>query len=307
MNKKKFRRIPTFREYCKGEKKLKENAQANIKVEIDWWQDCIDIVLNELRLVSGGDCLDWEMLVDYCRARLLILGREVPLFVEEIVLTLIRDLVFQNFGSALYSSDKVSDSAEDAALGTRILVVSQISDEILHKAKLEAGIEVEPEKPVEDPNTVVSVSLGDGCADDDLPFEHKSPLHNMNPNKNRVTGFADFDKAINEAYCGLQMEHFNTVVEKCLKDLVPEQENGTLDYDKLLKRAKKEVEGEKNDDRCIYKFLRKLAKEHMENEQITVDGIDFTDITFSKVEVLKAAQNLFIYHIIEEILGRVGK
>lgn len=307
MNKKKFSRIPTFREYCKGEKKLKENAAANIKVEIGWWQDCCDIVTNELRLVSGGDYLDWELLVDYCRARLLILGREVPLFVEEIVLTFIRDLVFQNFGSALYSSDKVSDSAKDAALGTRILVVSQISDEILHKAKLEAGIEIESEKPVEDPNTVVSVSLGDGCADDDLPFENKSTLHNMNPNKNRVTGFADFDKAINEAYCGLQMEHFNTVVEKCLKDLEPEQENGTLDYDKLLKRAKKEVEGEKNDDRCIYKFLRKLAKEHMENEQITVDGIDFTEITFSKVEVLKAAQNLFIYHIIEEILGRVGK
>ena len=307
MNKKKFSRIPTFREYCKGEKRLKENAAANIKVEIGWWQDCINIVMGELRSVSGDDCLDWEMLVDYCRARLQILGREVPLFVEEIVLSLIRDLVFQHYGSALYSSDKVSDSAEDAALGTRILVVSQISDEILHKAKLEAGIEIESEKPVEDPATVVSVSLGDGCADDDLPFENKSTLHNMNPNKNRVTGFADFDKAINEAYCGLQMEHFNTVVEKCLKDLEPEQENGTLDYDKLLKRAKKEVEGEKNDDRCIYKFLRKLAKEHMENEQITVDGIDFTDITFSKVEVLKAAQNLFIYHIIEEILGRVGK
>lgn len=306
MKKERFHKIPTFRDYCKGEKRLKENAAANIKVEIDWWEHCVEVVTNDLRFVSGGDSIDWQMLVDYCRARLLILGREVPIFTEEIVLSLIRDLVFQYYGSSLYRSDKASGSAEDAALGTRILVVSQISDEILHQAKLEAGIEIEPEKSVEDPNTVVSVSLGDGCAEDDLPFEHKSNMKNMKPNKNSVYGFVDYGKVVNEAYCHLQMDCFNTVLEKCLKDLEPEQEAGTLNYDKLLKRARKEID-EKSDDKRLYKFLAKLAREHMENEKITIEGLDLTEITFAKTEVLKAAQNLFIYNIVEEIKRRIGK
>ena len=102
------------------------------------------------------------------------------------------------------------------------------------------------------------------------------------------------------------MDHYNTVVEKCLKDLEPEQEAGVLDYDKVLKRAKKEND-EKDDDKCLYKFIAQLARKHMKNEQVSIEGIDTTDITFEKIEVLKAAQNLFIYNIVQDIKGRIGK
>lgn len=307
MKKEKFRRLPSFREYCKVEKRLKENATANIKVEVDWWDDCICTVLNQLREVAGEDIIDWGLLVDYCRARLLVLGREVPSYIEDIVLSTIKDLVLQNFGSVLFSADSITNSFKEAELGTRILVVSQIADEILHQVKLEAGLEIEPEPQVEDPKTVASVALGsEYYGDEDLPFEHKTQLLHLNPNKNKVWGFKEYGEKINETYCHLQMDHYNTVVEKCLKDLEPQQEAGVLNYDKVLKRAKKEID-EKDDDKCIYKFIAKLAKEHMADEQVTIEGIDTSDITFEKIEVLKAAQNLFIYNIVQDIKGRIGK
>ena len=307
MKKGKFRRLPSFREYCKAEKRLKENASANIRVEVDWWQDCICSILNQIRSVSGEDIIDWGLLVDYCRARLLVLGREVPSYIEDIVLSTIKDLVLQNFGSVLFSADSITNSFKEAELGTRILVVSQIADEILHQVKVESGLEVEPTPQIEDPKTVASVSLDTDCySEEDLPFEHKTQLLHLNPNKNKVWGFKEYGEKINETYCHLQMDHYNTVVEKCLKDLEPQQEAGVLNYDKVLKRAKKEID-EKDDDKCIYKFIAKLAKEHMADEQVTIEGIDTSDITFEKIEVLKAAQNLFIYNIVQDIKGRIGK
>ena len=79
-----------------------------------------------------------------------------------------------------------------------------------------------------------------------------------------------------------------------------------MNYDKVLKRAKKESDV-KDDDKCLYKFISKLARKHMENEQVSIEGIDTTEITFEKIEVLKAAQNLFIYNIVQDIKGRIGK
>lgn len=305
MKKEKFRRLPTFREYCNGGR-IKENSTPNIKVEVEWWDDCIILILNELRSASESEPIIWEKLVDYCRARLLVLGREVPLYVDEIVLSYIKDLVFEHYNTNLFA-DNYDQTAKNTELGTRILIVAQISDEILHRVKIESGLEKEPEIHLEDPNTVVSVSLDNGgCSDDDLPFEHKTILHNLTPNKNKVLGYKDYGDIVNETYCHLQMDHYNTVVEKCLKDLEPEQEAGVLDYGKMLKRAKKEID-EKDDDKCLYKFIAKLARKHMKSEQVSIEGIDTTDITFEKIEVLKAAQNLFIYNIVQDIKGRIGK
>ena len=236
----------------------------------------------------------------------MVLGREVPMYVDEIVLSYIKDLVFEHYNTNLFA-DNYDQTAKNTELGTRILIVAQISDEILHRVKIESGLEKEPEIQLEDPNTVVSVSLDNGgCPVDDLPFEHKTILHNLTPNKNKVLGYKDYGDIVNETYCHLQMDHYNTVVEKCLKDLETEQEAGVLDYGKMLKRAKKEID-ERDDDKCLYKFIAKLARKHMKSEQVSIEGIDTTDITFEKIEVLKAAQNLFIYNIVQDIKGRIRK
>ena len=286
MNKKRFKRINTFKEYCRKERRL--NEETNIKVEIDWWDDAIELVMSELREVSDSPIV-WETLLDYCRAKWLVLGRETPLFVDELVLAHIRDLIFQNYGPTLFCGEDLSGtSSKNASLGAKILAVAQLSDTILHLVQVESGVLAEV--PEESPKTVASVTLG---ADYDDIFERKNP---------GVYGFDDFTKALNEAYYHLQFDHFNTVLDKCLRDLESAQKDGVIDYDKVLKSAKKEG---KDDKDCMDTYLTNLVRKHMVDEQITIDGVDVRELSKSKVNVLKAARNLFTYHIVQEIYGRM--
>lgn len=191
----------------------------------------------------------------------------------------------------------IGSSHKNASLGTKILVVSQLGNTILHQVKVEAGVEVEPEKKEESPNIVASVSLDNDYFTDDLPYERK------------VIGFVDFTKALNETYCHLQFDHYNTVIDKCLKDLDFAQDGGVIKYEKVLKRAKKEVE-EDDDDRCIDKYLAKLVRKHMEKEQITVGDVnlvDMDDMDYTKTKVLQSAKDLFIYNMVEDLKGRISR
>lgn len=295
----KFGRIPTFTDYCHKGKKLNEENTANIKVEVEWWQDAVNQVLGELHCIAGTP-VEWERLLDYCRARNLILGREAPFFVDELVLALIRELIFQYYGSTFFDGQDMSGSSfKSAELGTKILVVSQLGDEILKQVKIEAGlISVEPEE-IESPNTVASVSLDSeyGEIEDDLPFESHKALH-------QVYGFEEFDKLVEEAYCHLQFDHYNTVIDKCLKDL--EDVAPGLEYKKVLKAAKKETKG-KDDDEIVDNYLSKLARVHMRDEQIRVQDVELSRGTVAKFGVFKAARDLFIFNIVEDIKKRFQK
>ena len=296
MDNRTFRKIENFKDYYQKQK-LNEEA-SNIKVEIDWWDEAISSVMDEIHSVAGTPIV-WETLLDYCRAKWLVLGREISFFVNEMVLDHIRDLIFQFYGTSLFCGEDLAGSAhKNASLGTKILVVSQLANTILHQIKVEAGIEVEPEKPTEFPNTVASVSLeGEDFPEEDLPFER------------RVIGFDDFNKALNETYCHLQFDHYNTVIDKCLKDLEPAQEKGTLVYGKVLKKAQEEID-ESDDGKCIDKYLAKLARKHMEKEQITVGDVnlaDMGDMNYTKSKVLKSAKDLFIFNMVEDLKGRISR
>ena len=124
-----------------------------------------------------------------------------------------------------------------------------------------------------------------------------------------VIGFDDFNKALNETYCHLQFDHYNTVIDKCLKDLEPAQEKGTLVYGKVLKKAQEEID-ESDDSMCIDKYLAKLAQKHMEKEQITVGDVnlaDMGDMNYTKSKVLKSAKDLFIFNMVEDLKGRISR
>lgn len=288
-------RIPPFKEYwaAKKQQKLNEENTPNIKVEVEWWNDAIDLVLRQIHSVAG-EPIDWGTLVDYCRAKFLVLNREVPMVVEELVQAHIRDLVFQYFGEAIFNSNDPSlSSYQSSELGTKILAVSQVSGEILRIVKVESGLETKPEPEEESPNTVASVAL-DKCyyAEDDLPYE------------NRVCKFWDFNKKIDEAYCTLQFDHYNTVLNKCLKDLESFSEGGNIIFGKVLKKAK-ELYDCKNATECIDKYLTKIARKHMAGEEIKVQDVDLKDSNVTDEGVWKSARNLFVYNIVEDLRGRL--
>lgn len=293
MDKKQFKKIDTFEVFCKSEKRINEGNVPNIKVEVEWWNDAIKLVMAELH-TTAGDPIDWSMLVDFCRAKFMALSRELPLLVENMVLAHIRDLIFQYYGSTLFTAvDLSGDAYKTAALGTKLLVISRLGEEILGMVKIEAGLLAEPEEPEDSPNTVASVSL----ADDDYYYDEEVPF------ENKVYGCEQFGKLLNEIHCHLQMNNYNSILDKCLKDLKPMEEAGVLDYKKVLKAAKKNNDCE-DEKECIDCYLTNLVKKHFSEEQIELNGTAITVKTTSTKHILKAARNLFIYNIVEDLKGR---
>ena len=295
MEKEKFKKIEPFAEFCKAQKKINENNVPNIKVEVGWWDDAISLVMADLRGVAGNPIV-WPRLVDYCRTKFMALSRDIPVLMENMVLAHIRDLIFQYYGSTFFCGEDLSgDSFETAALGTKLLVISRLGNEILDLVKIEAGIIEKPSEPEDSPNTVASVALeDDSYYEDGLPFERK------------VYYCDEFNKRLTEVYCHLELKNFNGILDKCLKELAPAQEAGKLDYKKVLKAARKEFDI--NDDgKCIDKYLNELVKKQIDKEKLIVNGAEVDISDPSTQPVFKAARNLFTYNIVAELKGRFKK
>lgn len=291
----KLQNIPTFNEFCEGKRRKRLYEEyANIKVEVDWWDDALTFIMDEIHRVAGTPVI-WKDLVNFCRSKFLVLGRELPMFDDEVVLGHLRDLIFEHYGDSIFSGEDISSMASrrSAALGTKILVVSQLGDTLLHNIKVEASLLIEPDEPEDEPETVASVCLDGSYYDEEYIGE----------NKRHVYGVRKYRKLLNEAFCQLQFDHYNTIIDKCLKDLSPAQENGTLDIKLAVKIAKREVDG-KNDMELLDNYLRKLVKSHMKNEQIDVDGVDADDLGGNDALILKSAKNLFISKIVNDLRGR---
>lgn len=288
-----FKKIDTFDVWCQSKKKINEKAPTNIKVEVEWWDNAINLVFNELHTIAG-DPIDWNLLVDYCRAKFMALSRELPLLVENMVLAHIRDLIFQFFGSTLFCGEDLSgDAYKTAALGAKLLVISRLGDEILGRVKIEAGLTEKPEKAEDSPNTVASVSLeDDSFCDEDIPFE------------NKVYGCKKFNKLLTEVHHHLQMNNYDNILDKCYKDLEFAKKDGDYDYKKVVKEAQKDNDCE-DEKESLNTYLNKLVKKHFKEEKIELNGTAITVNTPSTQHIFKAAQNLFIYNMVEDLKGRL--
>lgn len=295
MEKEKFKKIKPFAEFCKAHKTINENNVPNIKVEVEWWDDAISLILADLRDISGNPIV-WSCLVDYCRTKFMALSREIPVLVENMVLAHIRDLIFQYYGRTFFNGEDLSgDSFETAALGTKLLVISQLGNEILDLVKIEAGIIEKPTEPEDSPNTVASVTLeDDSYYEDELPFERN------------VYHLDEFNKRLTEVYCHLELNNYNSILDKCLKELASAQEEGTLDYQKVLKAAKKEYDYD-DDDKCIDKYLNELVKKQINKEKLLINGVEVDVLTPSTKHIFEAARNLFADNMVNDLKGRFKK
>lgn len=119
--------------------------------------------------------------------------------------------------------------------------------------------------------------------------------------QNHVYGFTEYNELLQEAYCTLQFDHYNSVIDKCLNDL--ERDAPGLKYHSVMELAKKKVKGDDGED-CIDSYLHKLAKTYMRNEQVKVQDTELNDDSTNNDNVLRTARNLFIYHIISDIKKR---
>ena len=137
--------VKKFREFI-GLKKL--NEEINIEVEVPFWDDAVQRITAEMLGVEiAGISIEWSDIVEYCKKKNMILGREIPQSEDDIVLGQIRDLLFPYYGSVLFSAQSASLATFNTSkMGTKTLVFSELSSAILQKIKEGTGI-VKAENP----------------------------------------------------------------------------------------------------------------------------------------------------------------
>ena len=111
----------------------------------------------------------------------------------------------------------------------------------------------------------------------------------------------EYNNLLQEAYCTLQFDHYNSVIDKCLNDL--ERDAPGLKYHSVMELAKKKVKGDDGED-CIDSYLYKLAETYMKDEPVKVQDTELNDDSTNNDNVLRTARNLFIYHIVADIKKR---
>lgn len=175
------KKIGTFKEFLK-EQSVKKINEARVSLEIEWWDECIVEVMQDLADECNG-FLDYETLVQYVKGKFQILGRPDPGHDEGFLLQHIKDLIFQLHGDSFVCDGMCSwgDTSEIQAKG---LVVSELAKVILDKV-LETKKTSDDLNPGEtrvsltdkQPRTLVPMTepVSDEEEDymDDLPFESK--------------------------------------------------------------------------------------------------------------------------------------
>ena len=76
-----------------------------------------------------------------------------------------------------------------------------------------------------------------------------------------------------------------------------------LKFNNILELAKKKVKGDDGED-CIGGYLYQLAATQMKDEPIKIQDTELDDDSTDNDHVLRAARNLFLYHIISDIKKR---
>lgn len=282
----KSKRIGSFEQFCKAQKKkqlLKE--QNEIAIDVPFYQDAIDSVLEDLRYIAG-DPIDWDRLIDYIKMKYLIIDRDVP-GGEDLIVAHVRDLLFQRFGDTILGGDCGCLTGNTAEIGAKTLVISQLASDILHKVRVEAGLELEPE-PEPDPKPLSKVTLDyEYACDDDCYYGER-----------RVAGFGDFSNLLKEDVDRLTIQHDDKALEFCLDKL--EKEAGSLKYDNILKLVKKE-------GTTLIGYLTGIADEYLETATIELNGQKLKKENGDEKIVLKQAKKLFAHQIAKEILEDIKK
>ena len=290
MNKKTItsQKIGTFDQFCKAQKKkqlLKE--QNEIAIDVPFYQDAIESILGDLRYVGGGEPIDWNTLIDYIKVKYLIIDREVSGSGEDLIIAHVRDLLFQRYGDTILGGDCGCLTGDTAAIGAKTLVISQLASDILHKVRVEAGLEPEPE-PEPDPKPLSTVSLDYDCGyDDDCYYGER-----------RVAGFSDYSNLLKEDVDRLTLQHDEKALGFCLDKL--EKEANSLNYDDILKVVEKEGTG-------LVSYLTGIADEYLGTATIELNGQKLKKENRDEKIVLKQAKKLFAHQIAKEILDVIKK
>ena len=300
----KSKRIGTFKQFL-NEQSVKKINEARVSLEIEWWDECIVEVMQDLADECNG-FLDYETLVNYIKGKFQILGRPDPGYDEGFLLQHIKDLIFQLHGDSFVCDGMCSwgDTSEIQAKG---LVVSELAKVILDKV-------LETKKTSDDPNpgeTRVSltdkqprtlVPMTEPVSDeeedymDDLPFESKRPVKKFN----------EYSKYLNETV-GVGMIE-TSCQEKCIQYCLDriQKEVGSYNADEIFSVASQTVDP-KVKARIVLLYVKAMVIDYLSGEKaqlavVNTNGKKGKDIP---KEVLEQGLDQLYQDIADEVLVKI--
>lgn len=278
------KRLVYFDDYCKARRAKQVQENNELSVDVPFWQDAIDAVLQDIRQISG-DPIDWSVLLDYLKVKYTVIDRELPAG-EDQVLAHIRDLLFQRFGDTILGGDIGCLTYNAGETGAKALVFSKLASEILHRVRVEAGLEPEPE-PDTNPKPLAQVSL---CYDDeyydDLPYE-----------KRNVAGFGDFVAMLKEGVDRLSLKEEETI-DSCLNTI--ECDAGSL----KMKDIRKIMEEEGFPD--LDRYLTSVVDAYLLDVTIELNEKALYG-TREERHVITQAKKLYAHKIVQKLLETIKK
>ena len=302
----KSKRVGTFKQFLK-EQSVKKINEARVSLEIEWWDECIVEVMQDLADECNG-FLDYETLVNYIKGKFQILGRPDPGYDEGFLLQHIKDLIFQLHGDSFVCDGMCNwgDTSETQAKG---LVVSELAKVILDKV-------LETKKTSDDPNpgeTRVSltdkqprtlVPMTEPVSDeeedymDDLPFESKRPVKKFN----------EYSKYLNETV-GVGMIE-TSCQEKCIQYCLDriQKEVGSYNADEIFSVASQAVDP-KVKARIVLLYVKQMVIDYLSSEKaqlavVNVNGNKGKDIP---KEVLEQGLDKLYHDIADEVLVKIAE
>ena len=283
----KSQRIGTFAKFYKNRPGHKQPIKENNEVAIDvpFYQDAIDSIVDELQMIAGNP-IDWPLLTDYIKKKFLVIDRDVQGGDDSLVIAHVRDLLFQRYGDTFLGGDAGCLTGSTAEMGAKALVMSQLASDILHRVRVNAGLNP-PLEPETDPKPLSTVSLDTGDYYDDLPFEH-----------HHVAGFQDFTEVLKESINKINLQDDGKALGYCMNKI--KSTAGSTNLDDILKEAKKEgfqdVKG----------YLSSIVEGYLKTTTIELNGKSLKERGDEK-PLLKVARKLFAHQIAEKVMGKISK
>ena len=254
-------------------------------IDVPFYQDAIDSIVDELQMIAGNP-IDWTLLTDYIKKKFLVIDRDVQGGDDSLVIAHVRDLLFQRYGDTFLGGDAGCLTGSTAEMGAKALVMSQLASEILHRVRIEAGLNPPP-VPEPDPKPLSTVSLDTGDYYDDLPFEH-----------HHVAGFQDFTEVLKESVNKISLQDDGKALDYCLNKI--ESAAGSTKLDDILKVAKKEGFQD------IRGYLSSIVEGYLKTTTIELNGKSLKERGDEK-PLLKVAKKLYAHEITQKIMETIKK
>ena len=268
----KSKRIGTFKQFL-NEQRLKKINEARVSLEIEWWDECIVEVMQDLADECNG-FLDYETLVKFVKNKFSVLGRTDPGYPEAMLQQHIKDLIYSHHWSSNVFDGMCSweeDQSQVQALG---LVIGELAKVILDKVLDTIKTSDDPipgETRVslvdKQPRTLVPMTepVSDKEEDymDDLPFES----HKVSP----VKGFRDYAKMLKESVAIIDMTSKTDCIQYCLDRV--KQEVGSYDPDELFNVASRTADPETKAQLAQY-YVKNMVFDYLSKQKAKLCWVD---------------------------------